>query len=274
MSKGVKYILLASFYFSLMNVCVKLLPSIPAYEIVFVRSIVTLIVCYISLKRIKISIWGNNKTLLIARGLAGTVALMMYFYTLQNMPLATAVTVQYLSPIFTIIFATLILKEKTRLQQWLLFILSLIGLALLKQFEAEVDTNILLIGVISAAGSGLAYNFVRKLKDYDHPLVVVFYFPLITVPLIGPYTISNWVAPDLGQWGLLILTGILTQIAQVYMTKAYQADTFARISNYNYLGPVLAFIYGFIIFDETVSVMGIMGILLILLSSLLTARVR
>ena len=109
-SKGVQYMLLSTLFFALMNVCIKLVPHIPAIEIIFFRSVISMVMSYLVLRRQQVNIWGTNKGLLITRGITGAIALVLYFTTLQNIPLATAVTIQYLSPIFTTILGIFIVK--------------------------------------------------------------------------------------------------------------------------------------------------------------------
>jgi len=150
LSPGVKYILLSTVFFALMNLGVKYLHNIPAYEIVFFRALVSLIVCYFMIRKAGLYLWGNNKTFLIARGVAGTIALMMYFYTLQKMPLASAVTIQYLSPIFTIIIAGFMLKEQPRSGQWIFFLVSFAGVVMIKGFDPRVSVPELTIGITAA----------------------------------------------------------------------------------------------------------------------------
>jgi drug/metabolite transporter (DMT)-like permease len=263
-SLGAKYIILSTIFFALMNVGVKYIRRIPAYEIVFFRALVSLAVAYALIKRKGLNPWGNNKPLLIYRGIAGTIALMMYFYTLQHMPLASAVTIQYLSPIFTILIAGVMLKEPARPVQWLFFAISFIGVMMIKGFDMRISVFGLVIGIAAAFFAGLAYNFIRKLKDYDHHLVVVFYFPLVTVPTIGLYTFAHWVIPGPVEWLILILIGLATTAAQIYMTKAYQIEKAANISNYNYLGTVYALILGYFLFGELISVPALIGIGLII----------
>jgi len=263
-SPGVKYIILSTIFFTLMNVGVKYIQHIPAYEIVFFRALVSLAVGYVLIRRKGLNPWGNNKPLLIYRGIAGTIALMMYFYTLQHMPLASAVTIQYLSPIFTILIAGIMLKESARPIQWLFFAISFIGVVMIKGFDMRISVFGLVMGVTAAFFSGLAYNFIRKLKDYDHHLVVVFYFPLVTVPTIGLYTLAYWVTPGVMYWLILILIGLATTVAQIYMTKAYQLEKAANISNFNYLGTIYALILGYFLFGELISVPALLGIGLII----------
>jgi len=273
-SKGVRYILVSTFFFALMNTGVKYLERVPAHEIVLFRALVTLVVGYILIRRAGLHPWGNNKPVLILRGLAGTAALVMYFYTLQVMPLATAVTVQYLSPIFTIIIAGVMLRESTRPIQWLFFVISFGGVVLIRGFDARVSTPDLLVGIAAAVFSGLAYNFIRKLRGQDHPLVVVFYFPMVTVPLVGSYTVTHWVGPTAVEWVVLILIGLATTVAQIYMTMAYQSERASNVSIFNYLGTVYAIIIGLVLFDETVQYLALLGIGLILFGVIMSSRYR
>ncbi len=75
MTKGVWFMLIATLVFSMMNVAVKLLPHIPAVEIVFFRSVVSLVLSLGILKARKVPIWGKNHKLLILRGASGAMAL-------------------------------------------------------------------------------------------------------------------------------------------------------------------------------------------------------
>lgn len=271
MTPGIKNILLATIFFTLMNVGVKYLSHIPSYEVVLFRAFVSLVVCFFLLRRQKIHLWGNNKKNLLLRGISGTAALVMYFYTLQNMPLASAVTIQHLSPIFTIIIATFMLKETARPIQWLFFIIAFGGVFMVKGFDARITVVELCIGISAAFLAGLAYNYVRKLKDTDHYLVVVFYFPLVTVPVVGTYTLFNWVVPSASDLVVLLFIGLTTTAAQIYMTKAYHAEKAANITIFNYLGVVYAIFIGLLFFNESLVFLGITGIILIIFSLFLSS---
>ncbi len=257
-----------------MSIGVKYLQAIPSYEIVFFRALVSLIVCYVMVKQQKIHPWGNDKKNLLLRGTFGTAGLLMYFYTIQQMPLASAVTIQYLSPIFTIIIAGFMLKEYPRPIQWFFFLLSFSGIIMIKGFDPRILPFDVVIGVAAAICSGFAYNFIRKLKVSDHPLVVVLYFPLVTVPIVGTYTIFHWVQPQPFEWLILIAIGIATTFAQIFMTKAYQLERAANVSNFNYLGSVYALVVGYFIFGESIGVLGMVGMAVIFGGVLLSAKFK
>jgi drug/metabolite transporter (DMT)-like permease len=263
-SKGIKHMLLAGIFFSVMNLGVKFLSHIPAIEIVFFRSLISLIITWQMLRQQKISMLGNNKPVLFLRGLFGIAALSLFFYTLQEMPIASAVTFQQLSPIFTSILAIFLLKEKVRLPQWLFFVIAFAGVALIKGFDSNISTLQFAAAIGSAFFSALAYNMVRKLKDSDHPLVVVFYFPLIALPFAGFFSYLHWVMPQGIEWLILLGIGVSTQIAQVNLTKALQMEKVGTVSIVQYLTVIYAIFFGYVLFGEGLILTTILGILLVI----------
>jgi drug/metabolite transporter (DMT)-like permease len=265
MNRGVLYMLISTFAFSFMQVCVKYLQHIPTFELVFFRSLLTIIFSLTYLKMNGIAPLGNNRKILFLRGLFGMMALTMFFYTLKVLPLATAVIIQYLSPIFTVIIAIFFLGERMRKVQWLFFLIAFVGVALIKGYDERVSLTYLGIGLLSSLFAGAAYNCIRKLKDTDHPVVVVFYFPLVATPVMAVLSIFNWTNPSWSDFGIILLLGIFTQIGQVYMTKALQAEKASIVASLKYLGSIYALIYSYLIFDETYGVISLVGILLVLL---------
>ncbi len=273
---GVTFMLISSFAFSLMHLCVKYIGYIPATELVFWRSVISILLCIPYFIKKKINPWGNNKKVLFLRGITGTIALSLFFITIGHMPLASAVTIQYLSPIFTAFFAIFLMREKTASWQWAFFLLAFVGVFVMKGFDNRVEGLYAGIGLVSAGFAGLAYNCVRKLKNTEHPLVVVFYFPLIALPATGIFHLYNaWAEPSLltnFEWytpsgkDLLIITmmGIFTQIAQFYMTKGIQSDKAGNIMTVKYVGTIFALSYGYFFFNEFYDFKSLMGILLVL----------
>lgn len=266
--------LLSTLFFSLMNVSVKLVSHIPAVEVIMFRSVISLIISFAYLRRANVSVWGNNHAWLIARGAVGATALILFFNTLQNIPLATAATVQYMSPIFTAILGIFIVKEKVRPWQWVFFLLSFCGVLVIEGVETGVDTFYLWLGVLSSVFSGIAYTIVRRLNTQEHPLVIIFYFPLVTLPVVGIYSMFNWVQPEGWDWALLLLVGILTQLGQYYMTMSYQTEEISKVANLNYIGIIYALFLGFILFGETFDVWTYVGMGLVLLGVVLNMRYK
>jgi drug/metabolite transporter (DMT)-like permease len=273
-SKGVQYMLLSTLFFALMNVCIKLVPHIPAIEIIFFRSVISVVMSYLVLRRQQVNIWGTNKGLLITRGITGAIALVLYFTTLQNIPLATAVTIQYLSPIFTTILGIFIVKENVKPWQWIFFLVSFIGILVIEGVDVRISPFYLTIGVAGAAISGISYNIIRKLNTREHPLVIVFYFPMVALPFSGIYSLFDWVQPVSWDWAILLLVGVFTQLAQYYMTMSYQAEELSKVAHLNYIGIFYALLLGFIMFDETFTIGSYVGMALVLVGVILNIRYK
>lgn len=274
MSKGIVFMLISTAAFSLMQLCVKFLGHLPTHELILFRSIISLILSLSFLLPKGINPLGNNRKYLLLRGVFGVTALSLFFITLQNIPLASAVTIQYLSPIFTAIIAIFVLGERMKRVQWLFFLLAFIGVAMLKGFDDRVSGFYFGLGILSAFFAGAAYNCIRLVKDTDHPLVVVLYFPMVATPIMLVLSYYNWVTPIGWDWLLILLLGIFTQIGQVFMTRALQAEKANLVASLKYLGSIYALVYGYFIFDETYGSLSLLGIILIMMGVVLNVVIK
>ncbi len=271
-NSGVKNIILACLFFSTINVLVKYLDGIPSVQIVFFRSIVSLFLSGIVVHRLKLKVFNNHTPLLFLRGLFGAMALMLYFHTIKHMPLGAAISILYLSPIFTVILAIFIVKEPPSIKQIPFIALCFIGVLFIKNFDPNISIYYLSMGVIGSLFAGVAYNLIRLLREKVHHQLVIFYFPLVTIPLTLIFLPQLWVNPNLKQFCILILIGVLTQIAQVFMTKAYQQEKAAKIGHYNYLTCVLAYLSGIVFFDEYLNFLSVIGLICIFIGIKYTSK--
>lgn len=261
--------LLAGFLFSLMNVSVKMVSHIPAIEIILFRSAFSLVFTYFLIKKAGVPVFGTHKKLLVSRGIVGSIGLIAFFYNLQSIPLASAVTINYLAPVFTTILGIFIVKEKVRPVQYLFFGISFAGVVIIQGFDPRISGLDLGVGLIAAIAMGLAYNLIRKIGIKEHPLVIMFYFPLITVPIAAIVTYIVWVLPIGWDWLILLAVGFLTQFAQYFMTLAYQNAQLSKVASLSYLGIVYALGFGYFIFEETFTLVTFSGMLLVLAGVLL-----
>ncbi len=247
----------------------------PAHELVLARSIVSFAMSFAIIKYRKIPVFGRNKKWLLIRGFAGTIALTLFFYTFQHMPMAIATIIQYLAPIFTVILALILLKEKVKTIQWLFILLSFSGVGLIAFDKFMGNPNIdfsffhIGVGVISAVFSGLAYTAVIKLKKTDAPITIVLYFPMIAIPLMTIFCFWSFTFPSGIEWLFLLILGIFTQFAQIFLTKALHLGSAATITPFQYLGAIYMFLIGYFVFDEKLSLIVNIGIVLVLSGVLL-----
>lgn len=265
LSYGAKMMFISIVSFSLMHLCVKVIPGIPVHQIISFRSLFSFLICLYILKSKAIPMWGNNKPILLLRGIVGTLSLFCFFYSLQHIPLATAITISNLIPLFALGLSALIMKEKVTLHHVFFFLISFLGVLLLKGFDTRVSLLDLSIALMAAFFTASAHFTVRKLRDTDHPWVIVFYFPLVAIPLVLPYTLFHWIWPTPFEWGMLVLIGVFTHIGQVYLTYAYAKEEVSGVTNIYYIGILLSLFYGYLLFDETFPALSYLGMGLILL---------
>lgn len=250
-----------------MSACVKYVSNygIPVFEIVAARALVSLIISYIDVKRKGISVWGNNKPLLFVRGAVGTAALMCVYYAVTTLPLAEATILQYVHPVFTALLGVLFLKERIQTSTMICIAFCLAGLFVMVQPNMSSDiTNDLplfsiMIALIGAFGSSIAYVIVRRLSQTEDSSVIIFYFPLVALPVSLALIWNDFVWPSLFITLMLVLVGVFTQIGQYGLTKAMQTQAAGKASAYSYVQIVFSALLGVWIFNEVPSIWTYLG---------------
>ncbi|MFV8438583.1 DMT family transporter [Vibrio owensii] len=274
---GVRFMVLSAFGFALMSATVKYvsLHGIPVFEIVAARALVSLVISYLDVKRKGISVWGNNKPLLFARGAVGTIALMCVYYSVTTLPLAEATIFQYIHPVFTALLAVFFLKERIQSSTFICIALCLLGVYVMVRPETGPDAEhalpmfSVMIAILGAFGSSIAYVIVRKLSQTEDSSVIIFYFPLVALPasvlLIG----DQFVMPDLYLTMMLVLVGVFTQIGQLGLTKAMQTQEAGKASAYSYVQIIFSVVLGIVFFGELPSAWTYLGGALIVTGALI-----
>lgn len=264
LKKAIKYMLFSTLAFACMNVIVKQLTNINAYQIVFFRSAGSLFFTFGYLIRNKIPMMGNNKLLLILRGLVGVTSMTLFFMSIKYLPVGTAVSLRYLAPIFAAAFAILFLREKVAPLRWLFFIVAFTGVVILKGFDSQVDSYGLMLVLIASVFSGLVYVVISKIGKGDHPVVIVNYFMVIATLVGGVLTIGNWTNPIGIEWPLLLSLGIVGYVGQVYMTKAFQIASTSHVAPLKYIEVVFTLLLGIFLFGEVYTFWSLLGIAMII----------
>lgn len=268
--------IIGAFWFSLMGLFVKLAGRrLGSMEIVFVRSVITLALSWWSLWRLGVAPLGTNRPLLFVRGMLGSTALLFYFYSIVHLPLGEATLIQYTNPVFATLLAAVILNEALRAPEILCLVASLIGVLFIAHPPPLFGTggpppNAMYIGsaVVGAMCSGAAYTLVRKMRGTEHPLVIVGYLPLLSVPMSLPFAIAHWQWPNAAEWLLLAGVGITTQLAQIAMTRGLQLERTARATTAGYTQVAFAVLWGAIFLGEIPDFWTLIGAVTIIGSTL------
>ncbi|WP_255424769.1 DMT family transporter [Aquimarina sp. BL5] len=260
MKKAIYFMILSTISFTAMNLLVKYLVGFSAYQLVFFRSIGTLFFTMPFLFYHKISILGNQKSLLIFRGLAGVTSMGLFFMSVEYLKIGSAVSLRYLSPIFATILAVIFLREKVKNIQWLFFLLAFFGVLIIKGFDADINSVGLLLIVLSALFSGVVYVLINKIGLRDHPVVIVNYFMWIATILGGIFSIFNWKkTPEGIEWGLLLSLGVFGYFGQLFMTKAFQSQVTNKVVSLKYMEVIFTMIAGIFLFGDKYPLLSILG---------------
>ena len=258
--------LLSTFAFAFMNALIKYLIHFPTFELVFFRSLGTLILTFFLLRSRKISLKPNQPKLLILRGIVGVTSMSLFFLGIHFIPIGSAVTIRYIAPLFGAVLAVYFLNERIFPLQWFFYVLAFFGVVLIKGFDASI--SLFGVGVVLGAAffSAIVYIIISKIGKQDHPLLVVLFFMGIATltGLIGSF--NHFILPEGKEWLLLLLLGFFGFFGQYYMTKAFQNGEASKVAPIKYSEVVFTLSFGVYWFDEYYTLTSLIGIALVILS--------
>lgn len=273
---GALWMLVAGFLFGWMGVFVKLGAEYFSHiELVFYRSFLGLLMIYAVIHQQGLSLSTHHLKQHLWRGVSGTIALMLYFYCITVLPLATAVTLNYTAPLYLSILTILAFKEHFRPALSSAILLGFCGAILL--LHPTLAQNQLipgLIGLISGLLAGIAYLNVKLLGLSGEPeWRVVFYFSLIAAITSGVGMLFGTVH-SITMPGLFILLGLgsTATLAQLAMTRAYRTGKMLVAGSLSYSTVIFASIFGMILWGEALPLMGWIGMGLIIAGGVLSLK--
>lgn len=268
-------------FFSVMSALVKEAGErLPTMEVVLARSLAVLALSAWALRGRRGGMWGTERKILVLRGVLGFIALSCFYYGVIHLPLADATVIQYTNPVFTGLMAVPLLGEGLRMTEVLLTLSSLAGVVLVARPSAlfggaasGLDPVAVLFALAGAVFSAAAYVTVRRLKRED-PLVVVFWFALVSVVGAAPALGFGFVVPRGWDWGVLVALGVTTHLGQLFLTRGLQLERAGRATAVGYLQIVFAAAWGAAFFAEVPDAWSVAGAVVIVASTLLLGRLR
>lgn len=279
---------LATILFAFMGVCVKLASQhFGTAAVVSARGVVGAVMMAIIAWRSGATLRTTVPGLHIKRGLAGVFALTLWFYCIGHLPLATAVTLNYMSSVWLAVYlllrAGLLGHGRVDWRLVTAIAVGFAGVGLVLHPTIERDQIFAgLLGVVSGMLSAMAYVQVTALGRAGEPEVrVVFYFSLMGT-LVGAL---SWLAP--GQvnptplehippqaWAALLGVGAFATMAQLLMTRAFAQGSMLVNASLQYLGIVHASLFGMLLFHEHLSLDGVLGMALIVGAGLVSTQLK
>lgn len=266
-TKGIIYIVVAAFGFSVMSLFVKLAGDLPSFQKAFFRNFIALIFITVMMLREDIGFAPKKENIpgLLGRSLCGTLGLLCNFYALGTLNLSDANMLNKLSPFFAIIFSIFLLREKPTAAQVLGVAVAFGGsLLIIKPGFADAQLIPALAGVLGGLGAGAAYTFVRKLgKKGENSKRIVFYFSAFSCLFCLPFLIVQYKSMTFLQTLYLIFAGTFACVGQLGITKAYLCAPAKEISVYDYTQVIFAALLGFFVFGDLPDIWSVLGYILI-----------
>lgn len=280
------WMLLASLLFATMGVCIKFASShFNSFEIVAYRGVVGMIFLLVLTRVRGVSLRTTVPMMHVWRSVVGVISLVSWFYAISVLPLATAMTLNYMSSVWIATFliggAILLQGRNAPVREqgplFLTVLAGFAGVAMMLRPTLEPDQVLGgMVGLLSGLFAALAYLQVAALARAGEPESrTVFYFSLAAVVAGGLGMVfagaSAWHWPS-ALW--LLPIGLLAVIAQLCMTRAYASGATLVVANLQYSGIVFAGIYSLTIFGDQLPLIGWLGMGLIIISGILATALR
>ncbi len=274
---GSPWMIAASFLFACMGVCVKLgADRFSAGELVFYRGFVATLILggIIAWRRLPLA--TAHAGMHFWRGLAGFSSLVAYFYAITLIPLATAVTLNYTSPLFLALLLAFWVGERPSARLHLALAAGFVGVILVLQPTLERQQLFGgALGLASGVISSVAYLNVRQLGALGEPeWRTVFYFSLFSAIGGVPWLLLSNPFHAIDATGILLLAGVggFGVAAQLCMTAAYTRGRTLTVANLAYSTVVFSSVFGIALWGETLSLAAWIGIALIIGAGVATTR--
>jgi drug/metabolite transporter (DMT)-like permease len=268
-SHGLISIIWASFFFGLMAFMVKVLSkTLPAAEILFVRSFVGMLLVMALIFYIYRSFKTVNRNMLFVRGLFGGMSVFLYFTAISRIPLSSATMLANSYPLFAAMFAVILLKERPHFDTALALLISFVGMYLIlnPRFGALDLGYILALG--SAVFGGVAVASIRQLRKTDSSLAIVFAFLAGGALFSLPFMARGFRTPGIFEWELLLAIAIVGTIAQIVFTRPFKIVTVYEGSVVALSNSVFTLLFSVLFLNEVLGPRFIAGALLIFGGSL------
>jgi len=212
-------------------------------QAVLFRSVVGLPIIAIAARRRGVSLLGRRRGLLLARGVAGTSALLLFFYAVTEIAIGEAVLLNQTAPVFVLPLAALFLGERVTARHAAWVAVAMAGVFLVVRPEMGKVSAPSLLALASAFLAAVAYVLVRELTETESALTIVFWFTLVATVVSAPIAASDFVFPSAPILAALLGAGVLATISQLLMTRAYAHGQAARLAVIGSTGAVLGAVW-------------------------------
>lgn len=253
--------MLAAFGSSAMNGLIRVLSTdLHAFEIAFFRNLFALLLLVPLVWRAGVASLRTRRPGLHAlRGVLNAIAMLSFFYAVTVTPLATVAALNFTAPLFASVLAALVLREIVGIRRILGILAGFCGaLIILRPGIASPSTGELLVLLASAAWAAALVD-IKVLARTDTPLTITAYAALFLTPICLVAALPVWVWPDARGLGLLVLCGVLGNVSQLSIAKAFAAAETTQALPGDFTKLIWAALIGYVFFAEQPDLWTILG---------------
>ena len=282
------WMLLGAAFFATMGVCVKFgAAHFNSAELVFYRGVVGILFIGVVARQQKVSLRTRYPGMHLWRSFIGVISLSAWFYAIAHLPLATAMTLNYMSSVWVAAFlaggALLNWNPHSGRSPWSQGPLALTVIAgfagVVMMLRPTMEQNQIyagLIGLMSGFCAAFAYMQVMALGRIGEPETrTVFYFAIGTLVAgaigMGFAGVSEW---DWQHAIWLLPVGVFASLGQLCMTRAYSQGATLVVANLQYSGIVFSAFYSLLLFGDDIPLIGWLGMALIVASGMVATLLR
>lgn len=269
-------VLSAELCFAGVSALVKYLSTdLPSEQLVFFRSLMAFVVLLPWIWRkgtsaFRTQAWRFHLT----RGIAGVVAMYLFFYAIAHIPLAQATLVLLLSPFLIPVIGKFWLKEYVSRQTWLAIAIGFVGVYLFLNPTAAELSPVIWIAFIAAVLAAYTKTLIRKMSATESSSKIVFYFSLLATVISAIPLLWRGESIANTHWIAILVMGALAVIGQLAMTRAYSLAPAARVGVFTYSSVIFASLMGYWFWDEPITWFMLAGAIVITLAGYLALRSR
>ncbi|MEJ6401401.1 DMT family transporter [Yoonia sp. 2307UL14-13] len=258
---GIFWMVMTGFNFVAVTAIVKHVgDDVPAAQAAFLRYVLGLVFLVPMIRPILAARLNRRQVWLFGwRGLAHTIAVMLWFFAMTRIPIAEVTAMNYLSPIYVSVGAALFLGERLPLRRLVAVLVALLGaFIILRPGIREVDLgHIAMLG--TALGFAAGYLIAKPLAGEVSAAVVVGMLSITVTIGLAPFALAVWVAPTLQDLGWLFLVACFATAGHYTMTLAFAAAPLTVTQPVTFLQLVWAVMLGYFVFSEAVDLWVIVG---------------
>jgi drug/metabolite transporter (DMT)-like permease len=272
--QGALWLVSGGFIFTSTGVMIRLLSEqIESVQTAFFRAILSVIMLLPLMMTGRVKPWLSKRIKgHFWRTFMGTTSMVLGFYAISMLPLADATAIAFSQPLFSVVVAAVIAKEKVRWRRWTATVVGFIGvLVMVRPGEGSLQLGAL-VALANAACVAISILLVKRLSDSESPLMILTQFAIFSTLLLAPPALWVWRWPDLFGWVLAIGIASTATVGQYFWVQAFKAGEMSAIAPFEYMRLPFAVFMGWLMWNEMPVVWTYVGAAIVIASALYIAH--